>query len=126
MGKRGSYSPALDNHHSLTLLERDGKYRAALPIERYAEEVDSPDTPQEWRYYNWSDSGLHLFDIDPIAGTLLPGGQLTVGKSTQEQPYSNISLYNSRSVLHDEAVFLVDSGKIWSQFWGESTDYSQE
>jgi hypothetical protein len=60
VGKRGSYSPALDNHHSLSLLERDGKYRAALPIERYAEEVDSADTA------------------------------------------------------------------IWSQFWGQSNDYSQE
>jgi len=126
VGKRGSYSPALDNHHSLSLLERDGKYRAALTIERHAEEVDSADTAQEWRYYNWSDSGLHLFDIDPIAGTLSPAGQLIVDKSTKAQPYSNTSLYNSRSVLHDEAVFMLNNGTIWSQFWGESTDYSQE
>ena len=127
IGKRGSYSPALDNHHSLTLLERDGKYRAAIPIERYDGELDNSEGDDGvFRYYGWSDSGLYLFDIDPVAGSLSQAGTVIVDQATPEKPYSNFGIYNGRSVLHDEAVFFVNAGTVWSSFWGENRNFSSD
>ncbi len=127
IGKRGSYSPALGNHHSLTLLEVDGRYRAAIPIERHASGVDlSEGVEEEFAYYSWSDSGLYLFDVDPVAGTLSQAETVIVDEATTDQPFSNFGIYNGRSVLHDEAVFFVNDGSVWSSLWGQDQNFSSE
>lgn len=127
IGKRGSYSPALDNHHSLTLLELDGKYRAAIPIDRYDSEVSEGEGGEGvFRYYGWSDSGLYLFDIDPVAGSISQAGTVIVDEATADQPYSNSGVYNGRSVLHDDAVFFINGGSVWSSFWGQDQNFSSE
>lgn len=127
IGKRGSYSPASGNHHSLTLLEVDGKYRAAIPIERYAAEVGQNEgEEQAFAYYGWSDSGLYLFDVDPVAGTLSQAGTVIVDQASSNKPYSNFGIYNGRSVLHEEAVFFINGGTVWSSLWGQDQNFSNE
>ncbi|MFT4823572.1 MAG: hypothetical protein ACI9J0_001489 [Cryomorphaceae bacterium] len=127
IGKRGSYSPALVNHHSLTLLEVEGKYRAAIPIERYAAEADqSEGEEQAFAYYGWSDSGLYLFDIDPVGGTLSQAGTVIVDQASSDKPYSNFGIYNGRSVLHEEAVFFINGGTVWSSLWGQDQNFSNQ
>jgi hypothetical protein len=118
VGKRGSYSPALDNHHALTLIEVDGHYRAAVPIQRNEElQAQGGEVTDPGYYYGWSDNGLYLFDIDPVAGSLILSDSLIIEKSSAQQPYSLSGLYNSRSVLHDDAVFFIDRGTVWSSLW---------
>ncbi len=121
IGKRGSYSPALNNHHALTLLNVDGIYRAAIPIQRHETVtvgVEDPGNP--WQWYDWSDSGLYMFDINPASGSLAHSGTLIVAeRESDEYPYYSGSLYGSRSVIHNEAVFFLYSGEVAAQFWGE-------
>ncbi len=118
VGKRGSYSPALDNYHALTLIEVDGHYRAAVPIQRNEELQDQGgEVTDPGYYYGWSDNGLYLFDIDPVAGSLILSDSLIIEKSSAQQPYSLSGLYNSRSVLHDDAVFFIDRGAVWDSLW---------
>ncbi len=125
IGKRGTYSPALYDHHALTILEIDGAYRAALPIERYDTPQGPPgDEENPWAYYGWTDSALHLFDVDPVGGTLGSSGTVVIDKRSEDKPYSTVGTYNSRSVLHDNAVFFVNEGAVWSSLWGDSVDYS--
>ncbi|GAB5450877.1 MAG: hypothetical protein Hals2KO_12050 [Halioglobus sp.] len=116
IGKRGSYSPALDDHHALTLLEADGVYRLALPVARHDED-NVGNTPFPW--YGWSDNALHQFEIDPATGSLEHRGSLISEQHSAEQPWPNQSLYNSRSVLHDEAVFFVTQPDVVVGRWGE-------
>lgn len=119
IGKRGSYSPALDDHHSLTLLERDGGYRVAIPIQRHAELRQGDDGLNPWTWYDWSDSGLYQFEIGPATGSLVQVGSLITETRSEERQWPFYSLYGSRSVLHDEAVFFVQLPSVWSGFWGE-------
>jgi hypothetical protein len=119
VGGRGSSSPALYDHHALTLLQVEDKFRIALPIERYAE-APAGELGDPWQYYGWSDNGLHLYEIDPQAGSLQSAGQLLIEQGSSEQTWST-GLYESRSILHDEAVFFLNQGEIWSHTWGAST-----
>ncbi len=117
IGRRGTYSPALYDHHALTMLQKDDVYRIALPIERYEEALEGE---EPWSYYGWSDSGLYQFELNPTMGSLNAVGTLITDQPSEEKPYSN-GVYESRSVLHDEAVFFINYGEVWAQFWGEDT-----
>jgi hypothetical protein len=118
IGQTGSSSPALYNYHSLSLLQTDTDYRLAIPISRHAPgSHDSNPNPTD--YQPWADDGLYMFDIDPSAGTLTERGKLILDRAN-EQPYSNLNLYESRSILHNEAVFFIGDGEVNSLFWGET------
>lgn len=120
IGKRGSYSPALNDHHALTLLKHGEGYRVALPIERNEAVMEGQDDSDDpWFWYGWTDSGLYLFDVEPATGTLSLSGTLITAESSEEQPYSQSWLYNFRSVIHDNAVFFVHDGEISAQHWSE-------
>jgi uncharacterized secreted protein with C-terminal beta-propeller domain len=116
IGKRGSYSPALDNHHTLTLLQTDGIFRLALPITRHDEGEAELDP---WTFYDWSDDGLYQFEADPSSGSLALRGVLISEQRTDEQPWPSIGLHNSRSVIHDDAVFFITERDVLSGKWGE-------
>jgi hypothetical protein len=118
IGLTGSSSPALYNYHSLSLLQTDTDYRLAIPISRHAPgSHDSNPNPTD--YQPWADDGLYMFDIDPSTGTLTERGKLILDRAN-EQPYSNLNLYESRSILHNEAVFFIGDGEVNSLFWGET------
>jgi hypothetical protein len=121
IGKRGSSSPALSDHHALTLLATEGLFRAAIPVVRHAEPatqgVDITD-PAYW--YGWSDSGLYEFAIDPSSGALQLEGSLIVEQQTPDQPWPQYDSYRSRSVLHDDAVFFISGSRVWTHHWGKA------
>ncbi len=120
IGKLGSSSAALYDHHALTLLEASDGYRVALPITRHELEQGegSPDDP--WKYYGWSDTALYMFNIDPAAGSLSQVGKLTVDQYSPENPYSVLDAGSIRSVLHDDAVFYINGPTVLAQPWGTS------
>ncbi len=122
IGRRGSYSPALDDHHALTLLQTEDGYRATIPVQRHEAPNRWGGDPVEdpWYYYDWSDTGLYMFDVDGATGELSAAGALIVEQPSKEFPYSQSNLYRSRGVLHDDAVYFVHDGKVWSGTWGDS------
>jgi hypothetical protein len=121
IGQTGSSSPALYNYHSLSLLQTDTDYRLAIPISRHAPDplVGNPNVID---YQPWADDGLYMFDVDPNAGTLTDRGKLILDRENEQQPYSNLNLYESRSILHNEAVFFIGDGEVHSLFWGDTQD----
>lgn len=120
VGKLGSYSAALYDHHALTLLEAGDGYRVALPIVRHELEQGNGNPNDPWQYFGWSDTALYMFNIDPAAGSLSLAGKLTVDQPSPENPYSSLNDSVIRSVLHDDAVFYVNGPVVLAQPWGES------
>jgi uncharacterized secreted protein with C-terminal beta-propeller domain len=119
IGKRGSSSPALDDHHALTLLETEDGFRAAIPVQRNEATTDWGGDPSDpWYWYGWSDTGLHMFDIDGASGALSAAGSMIVEQPSEDQNYSDVNLYRSRSVFHDEAVYFIHGAQVWSANWG--------
>lgn len=119
IGRRGSYSPAMHDHHALTLLETQDGYRAAIPVQRH--EYLHPDTQENdpWTWYDWSDSGLYQFEINPASGELALSGKLITEQRSEDKPWPQYNLYGSRSVIHGDAVFFVQLPDVWSSAWGQ-------
>ena len=119
IGQRGSHSAAQHNHHALSLLRVEDNYRVALPIQRHDILAAGQDPADPWAWYDWSDSGLYQFEVDPVAGSLTHVGTLVSEQSSQSQPWPLLELYQSRSVLHNDAVFFVQPPNVISALWGK-------
>lgn len=119
IGERGSSSPAQYNYHSLTVLERDGAYRAALPVDRHTTVRDGDDAvgdPSYW--YEWTDSGLFRFEIDPGSGALTMLSPVVTEMRSEQQSWPAYNSHTTRSVIHDEAVFVSQESRVLAREWG--------
>jgi len=118
IGLRGSYSPAQYDHHALTVHAADANYRVALPVIRHAQAREGDDNVSDPRYwYDWSDSGLYQFDIEPGTGGLQLRDTVIVDQRTEKQHWPSFDLYDSRSFIHDDALFFTQGGRVWARQW---------
>src|SRR5690606_23618507 len=100
-----SYSEALSDLRAISVLPMgDGEVRVAFPFEWY---VDS-----EWGWYD-SKTGLQQITLTGLDGNsprLIDEGVLDV---TNEEAYS----WQSRGVIHNDAVFLTSNNGFWAAPW---------
>lgn len=124
MGKRGSSSPLLYDHHAFSAMTReDGSISIGIPA-RIHEGVPTyyggdPDTA----YYPFDHSGVLRFELRTGAGgspTLTQGSTMV----THRQPFASgsgdSSYANARSILFEHGSILISNGRIWYQL-GSST-----
>lgn len=119
IGERGSSSPAQYNYHSLTVLEREGAYRAAFAVDRHTtvrEGDDAVDDPSYW--YNWTDSGLFRFEVSPGTGALNMLSPIITETQSEQQLWPVYNSYTTRSVIHGDAVFVSQESRVLAQEWG--------
>ncbi len=117
LGKRGSYSEAANDHHAFSILDMGNEeFRLTLPLVRYQELPDGGDPNEPWQWYNWTDSGLHLFEINTgVTPSLAHTGAMIVeDNNSQEYPSSG---WGNRSVIHGDAVHFVYDHQVWSADW---------
>lgn len=121
IGKRGSSSPAQYDHRALTLLQTDSEYRLALPIQRHNVLPQGSDPQDPWAFYDWSESALFQFSVDPAGGSITQVGKLVSETPTEGQPYPTYNFHESRSVIHNDAVYFVlnSSATVLAGRWGE-------
>ena len=115
IGRRGTFSPALYDHHALTLLSQGDIWRLALPVSRFDEE---PEQTQSFARYGWSDDGLQMFEVNAATGSLVRSGTLISEQRSDTQHWPAQNLYDSRSVLHDDAVFFILGQDVLTGTWG--------
>lgn len=140
LGKRGTSTDVSWDHHALSFLPALGSEpaRLALPVQLHDTVPDwkgwSASEPSAW--YSHTHTALYEFEISKFgiskAGRLiseLPQPSTTASKAAA----SGVAIlpvnpgfapesvyYGDRSVLKDDAVFYLHSGKILSAKWGES------
>ncbi|MBU0674848.1 MAG: beta-propeller domain-containing protein [Proteobacteria bacterium] len=120
IGKRGSDSTVLSDHHGFSFLQgADGIFRFAMPLSRNDGSPSYGDPTEPWTYYNWSDTGLGLFEIngEGSEATLTHTGTLVVETATSTGSYPTGSLTDDRSVLTTDGVYYSHNGMIWSADW---------
>lgn len=127
IGKRGTESDILYDHHALAyLFQRDEHLaRLAIPVRLHDSVPDNSsgfDPSVPWAYYSWTHTGLYLFDIDTgenpdrAAGIKNIGKLIVESRSTgQTESYRSSNL--DRSVILEDSVHYVHDGKVWSQEW---------
>ena len=108
-GENGyAHSDARNDHHAINFqIRNDEETRVTLPISISNDE-----------YNNESDEkGLLLFELNNMNsnnGTLTEVGLLSVLPSSG--PYNHY-FHKPRSRLHNEAVYFINEGDVWSSFW---------
>ena len=116
IGRAGSLSTASDDHRALTFLSDTSgdMLKMALPVHV----ADTP-LPQS-NFFDWTHSGLYLFEISGLntdAAVLQEAGAIISARRDDDGVNRPIRYPGGRSVLHDEAVFYIYNGSVWSAFW---------
>lgn len=119
IGQRGSSTPISYDHHAFTVLESGiaGTHRVAVPVDVY--ETPSPFSSD---FFNWTYSGLFLFEVSEATGQQAPKlvqtGTLTAQRATNLMPDSN-PFGLRRSVIAGDDVHFVSADQVWSAPWSD-------
>jgi hypothetical protein len=118
IGKRGSQSAVLHDHHAFTLLETGNSAgelaRLALPVERYdiLPAGGRANDPRTW--YEWRDTGLHLFSVTD-AGLLARGQILAESRGTNTYPL--VSGQDDRAFLNRGEAHYLHGQDMFAGLW---------
>lgn len=121
LGKRGTESEALFDHHGLAYLPPRPEHpaRLALPIRLH-------DTPgqREWfdptdpsAHYNWTHTGLYLFEVFD-SGIFSAGRMIVAERTGEDSPWTWESVTGDRAVLLNDGVHYVHGKQVYSGEWG--------
>lgn len=118
IGKRGTDSDALMDHHAFAYIPPlDGKpARLALPV-RLHDTANEYLSEKPWDYYDWTHTALYLFDINVQgeSGITLSGKLIA-----EERSADNIYDYgygNDRALILNDSTHFIHEGKVWSALW---------
>ena len=118
IGKRGSESQVLYDHHALAWLSADNgeDHRLVIPIDEHTTEYDSAwyDYSQPSSHYDWTQSGAYIFDINTgIEPSLTMSAQLITENRNQQsyKPYS----FLDRMVLQGETLHYAHANTLYSK-----------
>ncbi len=137
IGKRGTQSAVLLDHHAFTGIKKGSNYRFAIPIKLHDEyRQQAVDTPHPWDFYQWRSTGLHRYEIDinnqkiidkqaMLASYFLRGVQPVLEGDgivpLNDGGGASKNTYNDRSVFIGDQVYYSHYGKYWSQDWDAET-----
>ncbi|MCK5353737.1 MAG: beta-propeller domain-containing protein, partial [Methyloprofundus sp.] len=121
LGKRGTESTVLQDHHGLAILKTaENHYTIALPIELhdafnkpYLGSLINPLST----YYNWTHTGLYVFDINTAnAAALKLNGKLISESSEFVSPddASRYDFINDRAVIQNDSVHFIHGDQVLS------------
>lgn len=117
LGRRGSSSTALYNHHAVSWLDHPHSLSSTLAIP-----VSLHDTPGNYNsyssgdpreFFDWTHTGLYVFNIDKKTPSLSLAGKLLADTNEGESGYG-ASVYNDRSVIQGASVHYIHNNNILS------------
>src|SRR3990172_8659656 len=107
IGKRGTDSDALINHHAFAYIPPldEKPARLALPVRLHDTGASLAGNP--WDYYNLTHTGLYLFDIDLQGNNgITTAGQLIAEEPSDEKTYDYGFGYERALILNDSAHYI--------------------
>lgn len=117
IGRRGSYSPVLDDHRALAILPVEEGVRLGIPIQNH-ERVGGPFSSSG---FAWSDSSLYQFEVDTSARSLTTVGKLVADAYSPMRINPSVTLREARGFFNGDAVFfsLLGLDELVTGLWGE-------
>lgn len=123
IGKRGTESPALSDHHAVTVVSdaETGTHRIAVPVAVHEEATTKPGEPGDpSTYFNWSYNGLFLFSVaDGTAGQAPSFSDAGVMIGDRVDSASGHFYFGAahRSIIVGDAVHYASEDGVWSAKW---------
>ncbi|MEK6713903.1 MAG: beta-propeller domain-containing protein, partial [Nitrospirota bacterium] len=121
IGKRGTDSDALIDHHAFAYIPPlNGKpARLALPV-RLHDTANEYLSGNPWDYYDWTHTALYLFDIDVQGKTgITLSGQLIAEERSADNIY-DYGYGNDRALILNDSTHFIHEGKVWSALWSSA------
>ncbi|OED36782.1 hypothetical protein AB833_25555 [Chromatiales bacterium (ex Bugula neritina AB1)] len=118
VGKRGTHSPALANHHAFAWLPSNGtrNARMAIPLSLHDENVESS-SPTAWS--DWTSNMLYTLEIDADASAFVESPNWTYESRAAGHRYSPVNLENDRAVIaSDGGLYAIHNGGLQYGEWG--------
>lgn len=128
IGRRGTRSAVLYDHHAFTWLRQDdaGTARFAIPVE-LADSLPGYggfDPSQPYATYDWTSTGLWLFDIviAPVPD-IKQAGTIITNVNSHDNPgtYPARLTMGDRAVIQDNTVHYIHGSRIYSRKFGAGT-----
>ncbi|MBF0470399.1 MAG: beta-propeller domain-containing protein [Gammaproteobacteria bacterium] len=132
IGKRGSESAAIQDHHAFTWLGGDSATgrlpRLALPIQLHETSgrdgsYYSEGDPRQW--YDWTRTALYQFEISATSITAV-GELVAEAASGESYSYPQGSLQQDRAVMVDDSLYYSHGDALFCTLWGSSAHYCSD
>ncbi len=124
IGKRGTQTPALTNHHAFAWLPGSGSSngRFAIPLQLHDEPVESS-SPSAWS--DWTSNMLLTMEVDAGASAFVASPNWTYESRDAGHNYSPVSLENDRAVIaSDGGLYAIHNGSLQYGEWGVDSPVS--
>lgn len=121
IGKRGTETAVLSDHHALTSVQIGDEYRVAIPVRLHEGTPNHSSGNPASDYYSYSKTGLYRFEID-IDNQQINKLPAMVVADASDRPSRQVSINNDRSVIIDDTVYYMHDGKFWVQDWQGEND----
>ena len=120
LGKRGTESAALYDHHAVTLLQPAASDTTRLALPMRLHDGDEPDPAPPWIHYPWQHTGLYLFEIGTGPGreSIANTGRIIVAENDGIGP-GFYTVKSDRSVIVGDNVHYIHGDRVWSSTWSE-------
>ena len=117
IGKRGTESAALNNHHALTGLKVGDNYRLAIPVQLHDGKPQYDKTIRPSTYYSYTHTGLYRFEIDIDQQHIVQKDGILVDQNGPTNNKWEQRFENDRSVFINDNVYYMHDGEFWIQDW---------
>ncbi len=116
IGRRGSQTPALSNHHAFAWLNSAGEYRIAIPVEIHETACATYNVGQPNYNYDWTRTALQIYGIDIERQKLSQVKEVVAASASSGCSYSshgrNRYAWDDRSILSTNGVFYIHQNEI--------------
>ncbi len=115
IGKRGSSSEVLYDHHALAWLPSTNadNFRLAIPVSEHTIENENYDYSRPSASYQWTQSGAYVFDINIGPGPSLQLAEQLITESRANGDQQSYSA-NERLVLQGDALHFIHNAEVHS------------
>ncbi|MBX2823373.1 MAG: beta-propeller domain-containing protein [Gammaproteobacteria bacterium] len=124
IGKRGTESEALRDHHGITVQRATAERptRVAIGIDVHDRETPYSSGPSGW--YNWSETGLFGFEVETGANAgITQHGKMIVESWSDQQPWGP-TRYGDRSVIVNDSVYYIHGEQVFGANWNAMQNIS--
>ncbi len=123
IGKRGSNTALSHEPHAFSGIQQDGQYRFAFPISVH--DGDAGGTywrDPESQYYNWTQSGLYMFEIED--NQLSQRGAMITERHDGTQRWQNWN--QRRGLIQGDDVYHLSGGDLYHADWNDPQQLSDK
>ncbi|MBX2883292.1 MAG: beta-propeller domain-containing protein [Granulosicoccus sp.] len=122
IGKRGSHSGALADHHGIRVVPATDEHPTRVAISIDVNDIPNTYSQGPGGWYDWRETGLFGFEIQTGANAgISRQGQMIVERRSDEQPWGP-TRYEDRSVLIKDAVFYIHGEQVYGANWNSMSN----